>query len=77
MATITATLIPRRPGIPLFLPQVPAPHPTPIPPQAAPAPGGLNTRRRLRAEIEELSEEEDQVESVVRITLKEYTCDMS
>lgn len=68
MATITATLIPRRPGIPLFLPQVPTPHPTPIPPQPASAPGGLNTRRRLRAEIEQLSEEEEQVETQVRIS---------
>ncbi|KAH8117001.1 hypothetical protein DFH11DRAFT_1578591 [Phellopilus nigrolimitatus] len=61
MSTVTPTLIPRLPAMPLLLPAVPTPHPTPLPPR--PRPGGLHARRSLRAELEELSAEEEEVET--------------
>ncbi|KAL5489938.1 hypothetical protein ACEPAI_4770 [Sanghuangporus weigelae] len=62
MSTVTPTLIPRLPAIPLFLPKMPTPHPTPLPPRA-PDGGGMHARRNLRVEMEELSEEEEEVET--------------
>lgn len=66
MSTVTPTLIPRLPAVPSFLPAVPTPHPTPLPPKAGS--GGILERRNLRAEFEWLSEEEDEVESKVRLS---------
>ncbi|KAI5117469.1 hypothetical protein M0805_007174 [Coniferiporia weirii] len=62
MSTVTPSLIPRPPATPLFLPAVPTPHPTPLPPRIVPG-KGLNARRSLRAELEELSDEEQKVET--------------
>ena len=64
MSTVTPTLIPRQPGIPLLLPKMPTPHPMPLPPRQSDA-GSVYARRDLRAEMEELSEEEEEVETQV------------
>ncbi|THH12010.1 hypothetical protein EW145_g282 [Phellinidium pouzarii] len=69
MSTVTPTLIPRPPALPLLLPSVPTPHPTPLPPRFVPG-KGLNSRRSLRTELEELSDEEEKVETQWKETIQ-------
>ena len=66
MSTVTATLLNRAPAFPLLLPDVPKPYPTPLPPNAGQPLGRLNSRRNLRREMEDLSDEEDEIEETVR-----------
>ena len=65
MSTVTPTLIPRPPALLLLLPSLPTPYPTPLPPRPV-AGAGINSRRDLRVEYEELSDEEQEVETLVR-----------
>jgi len=62
MSLVTPTLIPRNPALPLLLPDIPKPHPTPLPPNSGQPPGRLSSRRNLRNEMEDLSDEEDDIE---------------
>ena len=70
MSTVTPTLIPRQPAFPLLLPEVPKPHPTPLPPSSDERPGHFNDRRNLRNEYEDMSDEEDDIEGHVRLRVQ-------
>jgi hypothetical protein len=75
MSVYTPTLIPRPPLFPRLLPEPPQTHPLPLPP---PPPidlfdgytpgvyGHLNHRRNLQREMDELSEEESELDDLVR-----------
>jgi len=63
MSVITPTVIPRQPIFPRLLPQPPQPHPTPLPKRRAY--GRLNARRDLQREMDDLSDEENEVEDIV------------
>lgn len=65
MSTVTPSLIPRAPAFPLLLPEVPKPHPTPLPPNSDQTLGRLNSRRNLRNEYDDLSDDEEEVEGQV------------
>ncbi|KAH7923483.1 hypothetical protein BV22DRAFT_1015373 [Leucogyrophana mollusca] len=61
MSILTPTLIPRPPLIPLVLPNPPQPNPAPLP-KANRYPGRMNNRRDLQREMDDLSDEENELE---------------
>jgi hypothetical protein len=65
MSVITPTLLPRELPFPLLLPEMPKPHPLPQQPYSGQAPTRLNSRRNLRNEMDDLSDEETDVEEGV------------
>lgn len=58
------TLLPGSPQFPILLPQPPLHHPTPLPAYHS-APGGLKYRRNLNREMDDLSDEEDELDDLV------------
>lgn len=66
MSTVTPTLIPRAPYFPTLLPDLPKPHPSPLPPYYG-RPLGFNYQRQLINEIDDLSDEERDIEDYASI----------
>ena len=64
MSVATPTVIPQPPIFPRLLPKPPQPHPTPLP-KPDRVYGRLNVRRDLVKEMEDLSEEENELEELV------------
>ncbi|KAG0701509.1 hypothetical protein DFH29DRAFT_555459 [Suillus ampliporus] len=62
MPVTSPTLVPRPPILPLVLPRAPQVNPTPLP-KLDRYPGRMDTRRDLQREIEDLSDEENELES--------------
>lgn len=65
MSVAYPTLLPRTAAFPTLLPKPPQPHPLPLP-RYGQRPARLNATRNLAREMEDLSEEEDELEEVVR-----------
>ncbi|KAG2135233.1 uncharacterized protein EDB93DRAFT_1339687 [Suillus bovinus] len=61
MPITSPTLVPRPPTIPLVLPRAPQVNPTPLP-KLDRYPGRMDTRRDLQREIDDLSDEENELE---------------
>lgn len=64
MSVASPTVLPRSALFPTLLPRPPQPHPTPL--QKYGRPGRLNSRRNLLQEMDDLSDEEDELDDVVR-----------
>lgn len=64
MSVATPTVLPRPEEFPHLLPKPPQPHPTPLPKSGRPG-GRLNTRRDLQREMDDLSDEENELEDIV------------
>ncbi|PPQ75372.1 hypothetical protein CVT24_013155 [Panaeolus cyanescens] len=62
MSGATPSLIPKDPFFPLLLPQPPQPHPVPLPP--LPKYGYVNGLRDLQRQLDELSDEENELEDL-------------
>lgn len=63
MSAATPTILPRQPKFPLLLPKPPQPHITPIPRRRVY--GHLNAVRDLQREMDDLSDEENELEDLV------------
>lgn len=61
----TTTLVPSFPTFPMLLPTPPQPHHTPLPALGR-GPRRINDRRDLVQEIDDLSDEESELEDLVR-----------
>lgn len=66
MSTVSPTLLPRHPIFPNLLPDVPKPHPLPLAPKSSHPPERLSDVRNLRAEMDDLSDEETDILEGVR-----------
>lgn len=64
MSIVSPTLIPREPVVPLVLPKAPHFGPTPLPKRDR-FHGRFNTRRDLQREMDDLSDEENDLEDCV------------
>lgn len=64
MSVASPTVLPRSALFPTLLPRPPQPHPTPL--QKYGKPGRLNSRRNLLQEMDDLSDEEDELDDLVR-----------
>ena len=64
MSVATPTVLPRPEEFPNLLPKPPQPHPTPLP-KSGRSTGRLNTRRDLQREMDDLSDEENELEDIV------------
>ena len=64
MSVASPTVLPRSALFPTLLPRPPQPHPTPL--QKYGRPGRLNSRRNLLQEMDDLSDEEDELDDLVR-----------
>ncbi|KZV87403.1 hypothetical protein EXIGLDRAFT_773715 [Exidia glandulosa HHB12029] len=62
MSVASPTLIPQRPKFPLLLPRPPQPHPVPLAPRSQRRRVRLSSRRDINRELEQLSEEENEIE---------------
>jgi len=62
----TPTVIPRPPIFPMLLPDPPEPYPTPLP-RMRRANARLNARRDLVKEMDDLSDEDNEVDDLVSI----------
>ncbi|GBE85627.1 hypothetical protein BKA93DRAFT_820692 [Sparassis latifolia] len=69
MSVATPTVLPRSLLFPNLLPQPPQPHPTPLPPYGHRT-GRLNSRRDLQREMDELSEEEEELRTLTHAIKK-------
>ena len=65
MSVATPTVIPRTPLFPTLLPKPPQPHPLPLP-RHGQRPARLNAIRDLNKEMDDLSDEDEQLEDQVR-----------
>jgi hypothetical protein len=63
-AVATPTLLPREPKFPHLLPRPPQPHPMPL--SRRQVYGHLNAVRDLQREMDDLSDEENELEDLVR-----------
>ena len=64
MFVATPTLLPRPPKFPHLLPKAPQPHPVPL--SRRQIYGHLNAVRDLQREMDDLSDEENELEDIVR-----------
>ena len=64
MSVASPTVLARSALFPTLLPRPPQPHPTPL--QKYGRPGRLNSRRNLLQEMDDLSDEEDELDDLVR-----------
>lgn len=64
MSVATPTVLPRPEEFPRLLPKTPQPHPMPLPKYKRFG-GRLNLRRDLQREMDDLSDEEDELEDIV------------
>ncbi|KZT69791.1 hypothetical protein DAEQUDRAFT_765118 [Daedalea quercina L-15889] len=62
MSVASPTVLPRSPLFPTLLPRPPQPHPTPL--QKYGRPGPINRRRNLQQEMDDLSDEEDELDDL-------------
>jgi hypothetical protein len=67
MSGATPTLLPRRPIYPFLLPKPPQPHPTPLPERRVYS--HLNAFRDLQREMDDLSDEENELEELACLFL--------
>lgn len=67
MSVVTPTLLPRELPFPLLLPEMPKPHPLPQQPRSGQGFSRLNSRRSMRNEMDDLSDEETDVEEAVSL----------
>ena len=65
MSVATPTVVPRTPLFPTLLPRPPHPHPLPLP-RHGQRPARLNAIRDLNKEMDDLSDEDEQLEDLVR-----------
>ena len=65
MSVATPTVLPRSPLFPSLLPRPPQPHPTPLPRHGR-YDARMNARRDLVREMDDLSDEEAEVDDIVR-----------
>ena len=65
MSGATPTLLPRRYEFPLLLPKPPQPHPIPLPKKRVYS--HLNTFRDLQREMDDLSDEENELEDLASL----------
>jgi len=63
MSVATPTVLPRPDEFPHLLPKPPQPHPTPLP-KSGHSGGRLNARRDLQREMDDLSDEENELEDI-------------
>lgn len=68
MSVATPTVLPRSPLFPNLLPRPPQPHPTPLSKHGQRS-GRLNSLRDLQREMDDLSDEEEELEDLVRRSL--------
>jgi hypothetical protein len=69
MSGATPTLVRREFKFPPLVPKPPQPHPIPLPPRRGPnVYGNLNQVRDLQREMDDLSDEETELEELVRLT---------
>ena len=66
MSVATPTVLPRSPLFPSLLPRPPQPHPTPLPRRGR-YDARMNARRDLVREMDDLSDEEAEVDDIVRV----------
>lgn len=64
MSVATPTVLPRPEEFPRLLPKPPQPHPMPLP-KSHRSGGRLNLRRDLQREMDDLSDEENELEDIV------------
>src|ERR1700761_168203 len=65
MSVASPTVLPRPPLFPRLLPKIQRPHPAPLPPQSRTY-GHLKAARNLQREMDDLSDEENEIEEMVR-----------
>jgi len=68
MSGATPTLIPREPHFPRLLPKVPQPHPVPLSKQRVY--GHMSAYRDIHREMDDLSDEENEYDDIVRAFLQ-------
>ena len=68
MSVASPTLVPRSAVFPDLLPKPPQPHPVPLP-RYGQQPARFNATRDLAREMEDLSDEEDDLDDLVRMLL--------
>jgi hypothetical protein len=73
MSVATPTVVPRAPLFPTLLPRPPQPHPVPVPRDGCET-GRLNLRRDWARDMDDLSDEEDELEDVVRASRHRDEC---
>lgn len=71
MSVATPTLLPRAPKFPHLLPKPPQPHPVPLSHERVY--GHLNAFRDLQKEMDDLSDEETELEDIVRVISRHTT----
>ena len=65
MPIISPTLIRRRSHFPTLLPEPPKPHPVPLRSHDSHQSGRLNSHRNLMSEMDDLSDEENELDEAV------------
>ncbi|KAG6889837.1 hypothetical protein C0995_014315 [Termitomyces sp. Mi166 len=74
MSVATPTLLPRQSRFPHLLPKPPQPHPIPLSNRRVY--GNLNAVRDLQREMEDLSDEENELEDIVRVKFSSHQTDI-
>jgi hypothetical protein len=71
MSVATPTVLPRPPIFPHLLPKPPQPHPVPLPKHGR-VYGHLNATRDLQREMDDLSDEENELEDIVSTVISVF-----